>query len=658
MNYTLYVDESGDFESRNGQWLISGVLFSESYKICERTFKTKFKSVPSELNLQSIKQFHLTEFRRNYGHEKAVAMADTFLNKLNKLPFDYHFLATINYCKHSLSSREKTYRLMLSDLLALCDTVLREGQVISHLDLVIATRTINGELQTTVANVNQDIINSLPLALEVDLTSKGMVELIGKHLKVHMDYANNTWGLVSADFVANLNYHQHHKNEKELLNRFSAIGCYTRFESFGNHEERRASIARRNGDLVAALCRWLFLFYKEKESRHEIEIQSVLFDIFNRTGTTGHVITIEAAIDRLWRSLNTPEQYHKAVDILNLLSAQLSKYDSQYKLRDFNNIVFKLRNLILIIDNHLGETQHALRISKLQNELVNRLGSNPDFFPSILDFKISEIETYINLLDFDQALKLSNKYSDLIACYNEIWTLLLDDVEQSEFDASRASIKSKMTYVRCIILRMRPGEESEQLINEINTVEKTLSKKGDISRLLNYKTMCLLKSNKPSLALNSYLEKLKKVDDYKLGVFDIFWFLRATNDALLNDSTENIEELNFLIEAQISYVDLNAKGHPIDLILRELALFYFQNSNKSKALKYVKRSIKASNLGNSEIASWLSELNKLHYDFISGAKIEEADYFESLADSSFLLKVRGDRSWSSLLKKYRYYSPY
>ena len=29
MNYTLYIDESGDFLSTRGQWIISGVLFCE-----------------------------------------------------------------------------------------------------------------------------------------------------------------------------------------------------------------------------------------------------------------------------------------------------------------------------------------------------------------------------------------------------------------------------------------------------------------------------------------------------------------------------------------------------------------------------------------------------------------------------------------------------
>ena len=82
MNYTLYIDESGDFESHRGQWIISGVLFNEKYEICEQELKNIFSSLPTEIGLNSIRDFHLTEFRRNHTHEKAVAMAKQTLSKL------------------------------------------------------------------------------------------------------------------------------------------------------------------------------------------------------------------------------------------------------------------------------------------------------------------------------------------------------------------------------------------------------------------------------------------------------------------------------------------------------------------------------------------------------------------------------------------------
>jgi len=231
MNYTLYIDESGDFVSERGQWLISGVLLSDTYENCEKFLKSTMSNVPRELGLESIKQFHLTKFRR-HGNETAVSMAKIVLDKLKNLPCDYHCLATINYTRATLSSREKTYRLMLSDLLALCETVVPEDEVIENLDFVVATRTIDGVLATRISNINEEIIKSLPVALEVDLATKGMVDLIGKHIKVRMDFANNSWGLVCADFIANLNYHNRKEHEKKYLSNLSKEGKFSLFESF------------------------------------------------------------------------------------------------------------------------------------------------------------------------------------------------------------------------------------------------------------------------------------------------------------------------------------------------------------------------------------------------------------------------------------------
>jgi len=64
LKYILYIDKSGDFESNRGEWILSGMLFSDSYEKCENVFANKFRAMPYDLGLRSIKDFHLTEFRR------------------------------------------------------------------------------------------------------------------------------------------------------------------------------------------------------------------------------------------------------------------------------------------------------------------------------------------------------------------------------------------------------------------------------------------------------------------------------------------------------------------------------------------------------------------------------------------------------------------
>ena len=42
MKYSLYIDESGDFETPRGEWVLAGLLFSESYDQCENILNLFF----------------------------------------------------------------------------------------------------------------------------------------------------------------------------------------------------------------------------------------------------------------------------------------------------------------------------------------------------------------------------------------------------------------------------------------------------------------------------------------------------------------------------------------------------------------------------------------------------------------------------------------
>jgi hypothetical protein len=661
MNYTLYIDESGDFISDRGQWVLSGMLFADSYDNCERILTNKLENMPLEFGLKSIKQFHLTEFRRDFGHSEAVDMAKRTFNKLNSLPFDYHCLVAINYTKSSLSSREKTYRLMLSDLLALCETTVPENEIITNLDLIVATRTIDGELQTNISNINEEIIKSLPIALEVDLATKGMVELIGKHIKVKMDYANNSWGLVCADFLANLNYHNQRENEKKFLEELAQKGKYSLFESFGGFEVRRANIAERDKDYVLALYRWIIIGFKQTNNDKVKEsIQRLLFKIFNSRGTSGHIISFEAILERLWRSYNSIDKYQELSIILAIFEFELIVYMENNQNKNYNNFLFRLRNLMLIVENHLGDTTKALLLAEKQNEIISSLASNPEFFQMILDFKITEIEIYVNSLNPKKAFELSTKYYSMIGNYKEVWQLLVEQDNIVEFNSSRANIKAEMTLLRCNILYIGVDNHSitYNFIEEFNYVEKLLINRMDISRFNNYKIMLLLKQKKSKEAVEYFIELYKKNNEVQFSIFDFLWFLRASNDALLSKQIINTGNIKTLVGIQILNIDLNQKGHPVDLILRELALYEFQVNNKSQALKYIKKSKNAFDLGDSNIAKWLKSVLDIHEDYINGKVDENKNYFIDIVNNKFVKFINNKDINLSLIDKVRYYSPY
>jgi len=659
LKYTLYIDESGDFESNRGEWVLSGMLFSESYEKCEKVFSNKFRAMPYDLELRSIKDFHLTKFRREFGHPKAIEMAKKVFNKLDSLPFEYHCLVTINKTKTSLANREKTYRLMLSDLLALCETTIPENEVITNLDLVVATRTIDGELQTNISNITEEIIKLLPVALEVDLATKGMVDLIGKHIKVKMDYANNSWGLVCADFLANLNYHYYRENESDFLKQLSAKGKYSRFESFGRFEIRRANIAERDKDYVLALYRWVILVHKKNDIEQGKEsIQRLLTQIFNNRGTTGNIISFEAFIERLWRNHNTINKYRELSQILDMFELELLKYTETNQNKNYDNFLFRLRNLTLIIENHLGNTEKALKVATMQNKVSSSLAMNPEFFTMVLDFQIIEIEIYVNTLNFKKAFELSSKYSTMINNYKEVWQLLVEKDEVEQFHSSRANIKAEMTLLRCNILYigMPTHTTDNNFIEKFNYIGDLLTNKMDISRFNNYRIMLLLKEKKAKEAVNYYIN-LYENNNFSLSIFDFLWFLKAVNDAILVNQNLNKTLIRKIVDLQLNVIELNQKGHPIDIILRELALYEFQVNNKSLALRYIKKSAKVFDLGDSNIAKWLKALIEIHSDFINGKINKSKNYFHGIKNNEFVEFVKSSNN-ISLLEKVRYYSPY
>jgi len=660
MNYTLYIDESGDFETQRGQWVLSGALFSDTYKNCEKLLINKLSSVPKQLGCESIKDFHLTEFRQVHGHKTAVNMAETFLDKLNTFPFDYHFLATINYRKSSLSEREKTYRLMVADLLALCETVISEDDIIEHLDLVIATRTIDGERQTWESDVDKDILQSLPKALEVDLATKGMVDLIGNHIKVKLQQANKSWGLVCADFIANLTYNNRNQNEKDLFDTLREQNKYSLFESFGGYEVRRANIAERDKDYVLALYRWLVLSLKKKDrdTAHKA-IQRLFKKIFAQRGTSGHRTAFEALLERLWRNYNSPHLYQQLSYILLFLEDELEIFfsETQYIQGD---VLFRIRNFIMMLENHIGDTKRLNVLVDKQNSSIEQLASNPEYFNMILDFKTHEIETKINNLELREAKKLSEKYAEMIKNYKQCWKLLTEQDELSLFDSSRANIKSEMILIRSSVLTS--GIETNNLIanidDKVNEISKLISHPLDISRLNNYKIMYLLREYKQEEGLSFALSLFPTIETELLNYYDLLWFMKALNDSILSNKITKFRKYISIIDFQFSQLDIDKKGHPVDLLWRELALFEFIAKNdKKSALRNIKNSKSSFILGDSAIAQWLKIVINIHEDFFLDKSKSEREYFNGFEKNEFIEAI-DNLDDMSLIEKIRYISPY
>lgn len=305
---------------------------------------------------------------------------------------------------------------------------------------------------------------------------------------------------------------------------------------------------------------------------------------------------------------------------------------------------------MLIVYNHLGNTEDAIELTIKQNKSLSSLVANPEYFDLVLNFKSIEIEIYVNCLEFKKALELSNNYQKTINTYRDIWGLMVEE-DFEEFEKSRAFIKSQMIKFRIVLL-------NNQTDINLDSLKDKLSNKYDLSRFENYKIMLLLKQNKPKIALDYYTLLIKSDLNIKLNLFDLFWFIKVVNEILFESLPINKQEIKKIIEEQVSYIDINGNGHPLDLILRELAFFYYQIGDKSLALKLIRKSRNAFILENSNISTWLRILIDIYEDFFKGNLKSEKEYFDLIPQNNLIEIINENQNFKSFIKKLRYFSPY
>ena len=134
---------------------------------------------------------------------------------------------------------------------------------------------------------------------------------------------------------------------------------------------------------------------------------------------------------------------------------------------------------------------------------------------------------------------------------------------------------------------------------------------------------------------------------------DAIWFRNLQNKLPYG----NVHIKN-VVEKQIAYINTNDKGHPLDLIFRELAFFYYQLGDKSFALKMIRKSKNTFNLENSNISIWLKILIDIHEDFFKGNLKSEKDYLDLIPQNNLVERINENKNFNSFIKKIRYFSPY
>ncbi|MEA1972374.1 MAG: hypothetical protein U9N34_03645, partial [Candidatus Cloacimonadota bacterium] len=414
------------------------------------------------------------------------------------------------------------------------------------------------------------------------------------------------------------------------------------FESFGGFEVRRANIAERDQDYVLSLYRWLVLSLKKKElDQAHKSVQRLFKKVFAQRGTSGHRTAFEALLERLWRNYNSPHLYQQLSSILSFLEDELEVFFIESHSIQ-NNILFRVRNFTMMLENHIGDAKRLKGLVDKQNSSIEHLASNPEYFNMILDFKTHEIETKINNLELREASILSGKYAEMIKNYKECWKLLTEQDELSLFDNSRANIKSEMILLRSSVLtsNMKDNNMIANIDDKVNEISKLISHPLDISRLNNYKIMYLLRHQKEKEGFTFALSLFPTIETELLNYFDLLWFIKALNDSILFNKITKFKKYIPIVDFQFSQLDIDKKGHPIDLLWRESAMFEFLVKNDKKAaLKNIKNSKSSFTLGDSAIAQWLKIVVNIHEDFFLNKLKSEGEYFNDFEKIEFIEDV-------------------
>ena len=617
MKYSLFIDESGDFYHQK-EWVVSGLLCPYDKETAEKCLKKTLGHLPKRFDISSQKNMHLTDLRKERGGDAAVEIADAIFSALQTSQYKWKLVVARNHTKFGLSDPERTYRLMLLDLIALAESTIPDNVKLSDFDLVIATRTGDeGVRMTTLIDLNQDVVSRIPDALEAGIASRGMIDFLdSKGLKITPLQANKSWGTIIADFICNVSFNRHKAGDSKLLDKFKKLGFLFEFQSFGGYQERRARIAERDGNFIDAIRRWAYIEYKtENETKQQSKILTQLFDQIITFGTAGPRSTLDAIIEHIWRDDTLKGKFEEIYQISCRLEVALNLSYQNNSSTQIIPLLFRIHNFIHLVVNKLGDTQRAIHFIEKKKKLKSQIALSPESFPLILDSQLYEIDTFENALLLLDCLAQAKSHHSLVQLYKECWELLVDDNTAQGFDSSSINVKSEMTLLRSHIL-VGNTDNIERALFCVSRLKKINLISADKKRLLNYEILAHCKNKDYRKAITIGIAELKSSPDR----FVVQHVLRAMVSGLFSDREQYHNDGVQLLTFMERYI-MPDFGHPVDLIWRDWGMLEFLiNRNKTVVFRYLKRSkqMLSQMPENTAVVQWLKVLLDLHIDFVKG----------------------------------------
>lgn len=645
-HYALFIDESGSFgaEDRRESWIVGGLLTSMKFKDFETTLKEIVKPIQEKFNLTKINQFHATEIRSHFGnkgHDKVREVFCDLIEELNSLKETRsYFITTINHTKISSNNAERNYRLMLLDLIIQSEKLIEQnGDEITGFDLVIASRTIDRELQTDYQHIDDEIVKSLASAIESDLVAFGRLYLLGEKLKIYIESAKYNWGLIYADFLCNMTYNAHFIENKTILDNLKETGKLVSYQTFASPELRRILSHEANQNYSSAIFDCLRLLERKNNTE---EVTNILHRILKTalidSGTTGVKVNLDAILEKIWRDKTYFNNYEKRAKIFIKLSNHLSSLAETYQFKNLNEFQFQLKNLILLCYNHTANTIEAEKLVIEQEELIPSLIIDPSNYSMILDYYGRLIEIYVNSLKFDDAESRAISYKNMIDQYFEFWQLINSDINQEKSSSSSIFIRANSALIRLQVINFDGDDDTaKEIFDNIDSTLKVTHLSQDISRLKCQKIALLCKTKAFDKATELAFSNFENAKLTGLDIsFDYFFLLYAVNQRLLCNKDEILKmhlitQIDSIIKEQESY-NLDLEKYPAPIIYRELSIFNYLKGNVKLAKDRIKKSNELLNglKADSETTKFLKLINRFYEKMLSKETLDFQKELEKL----------------------------
>ena len=599
------------------------LLACEPVTAAER-LRDKLDAIPASFSLDGRNDLHLTELRTRFGHEKAVGIARTFLRAAELAPGAAGLFAVINEPKATIGDAETTYRLMLTDLLALVQANLPQGPIVS-LQLIVATRTDeHGRRMTTDSQIKEVVLESLRPSLEAGLASRGLVDLVhGGRLSLRLGQAQNYWGLIMADFCANLLYNRRYPSSGEIIEGLLSDGGLHVFTSLGDFEQRKARIAERDKDFVGALFWWVCADSVGRVAEYQAYLEELLRNTIRGANFETPHASLEALIERLWQARRVGG-YALLLQRLTKLQTALEKVLEDRARLHLLPLLFRLQNFMLAVNNHLGDEAVSASLIDRQRQVEQGLEVQPEQFYLRLEFQLYRVEAAVNSLDFNLACDLAQQYLASVKQYQSAWDAL-GELSSTRVGRSRLLMKALMNLARCQALLADPTDSAilKGIDARLRNLVGAMDHPDDVSRLQNYRVMLQLKRGRPQEAL----KLIPAVQTEDTNPFDLFWAARTVGDAILagNLGADQMGRLalDWLREYDEKFPQ--ERDHPHELIWRERGLLeaHVQGDVREAQRCYARSmELTAPKAYHSPMNAWLASLLKLHLAEVSAVRFD------------------------------------